>query len=68
MCRAISSIVMLKLSNWRACSCIRSDLGPSGAKYVLFFVKCRYLGCRYILRSLCGSKGRKVLGKKSTLL
>ena len=37
-----SSMAMLKLSNWSACCYIRSDLGPSCAKYVLLLAKCRY--------------------------
>ena len=62
-----SSMAMLKLSNWSTCY-IRSDLGPSGAKYVLLFAKCRYSSCRSTWRMLCGSKWRNVLGKKSTSL
>ena len=61
------SMAMLKLSK-RACRFIRSDLGPLSAKYVLLFAKSRYLRCRYTRRILCGSKWRKVLGKKSTSL
>ena len=60
-----SSMATLKLSNWSACRYIRSDLGPSRANYVLLFAKRRYSRCRYTRRNLCGSKWRKVLGKKS---
>ena len=68
-CTALfSSMAMLQLSNWSACRYLRSDLGHSGAKYVLLLAKCRYSRCCDTRRILCGSKWRRVLGKKSMSL
>ena len=66
MCRAISSMAILKQSNWSACQYVRSDLGPLSAKYVSALAKCCYSRCRYTRRMLCSSKWRKVLGKMSS--
>ena len=46
MRRAAFFNVILKLSNWSACHYIRSDLGPSGVKYVSLLAKCCYSRCR----------------------
>ena len=64
-----SSMAILKLSNWSACRYIRSDLGRLGAKY-----DCVVIGGLSLFKmslypkDFCGSKWRKVLGKKSTSL